>query len=51
MNWIANVVPPKIKDFFSRRETPENLWIKCPETGQMVFHKDSSSPAPTITCG
>jgi acetyl-CoA carboxylase carboxyl transferase subunit beta len=40
MNWIANVVPPKIKDFFSRRETPENLWIKCPETGQMVFHKD-----------
>ena len=23
-----------------RREVPENLWIKCPETGQMVFHKD-----------
>nr|WP_210347853.1 acetyl-CoA carboxylase, carboxyltransferase subunit beta [Agrobacterium rosae] len=23
-----------------RRETPENLWIKCPETGEMVFHKD-----------
>ncbi|WP_413990598.1 acetyl-CoA carboxylase, carboxyltransferase subunit beta [Labrys okinawensis] len=40
MNWIANVVPPRIKDFFSRRDTPENLWIKCPETGQMVFHKD-----------
>jgi len=19
---------------------PENLWIKCPETGEMVFHKD-----------
>jgi acetyl-CoA carboxylase carboxyl transferase subunit beta len=19
---------------------PENLWVKCPETGQMVFHKD-----------
>ncbi|MBP0579461.1 acetyl-CoA carboxylase carboxyltransferase subunit beta [Labrys sp. LIt4] len=40
MNWIANVVPPRIKDFFSRRDTPENLWIKDPETGQMVFHKD-----------
>jgi acetyl-CoA carboxylase carboxyl transferase subunit beta len=40
MNWIATVVPPRIKDFFSRRDTPENLWIKCPETGQMVFHKD-----------
>jgi acetyl-CoA carboxylase carboxyl transferase subunit beta len=23
-----------------RRDTPENLWIKCPETGEMVFHKD-----------
>jgi acetyl-CoA carboxylase carboxyl transferase subunit beta len=23
-----------------RREVPENLWIKCPETGEMVFHRD-----------
>ena len=23
-----------------RREVPENLWIKCPETGQLVFYKD-----------
>jgi acetyl-CoA carboxylase carboxyl transferase subunit beta len=21
-------------------DTPENLWIKCPETGEMVFHKE-----------
>jgi acetyl-CoA carboxylase carboxyl transferase subunit beta len=39
MNWISNVVPPKIRSFL-RRETPENLWIKCPESGQLVFHKD-----------
>ena len=39
MNWISNVVPPKIRSFF-RRDTPENLWIKCPESGQLVFHKD-----------
>jgi acetyl-CoA carboxylase carboxyl transferase subunit beta len=39
MNWITNYVPPKIKSLF-KRETPENLWIKCPETGQMVFQKD-----------
>jgi len=26
-----------------RREVPENLWIKCPETGEMVFHKDLES--------
>jgi acetyl-CoA carboxylase beta subunit len=24
----------------ARREVPENLWIKCPETGQLVFYKD-----------
>jgi len=39
MNWISNVVRPKIRSFL-RRETPENLWIKCPETGQLVFFKD-----------
>jgi acetyl-CoA carboxylase carboxyl transferase subunit beta len=40
MNWIENVVRPKIRSFLNRRETPENLWIKCPETGQLVFYKD-----------
>jgi acetyl-CoA carboxylase carboxyl transferase subunit beta len=39
MNWISDVVRPRIKTLF-KRESPENLWIKCPETGQMVFHKD-----------
>jgi acetyl-CoA carboxylase carboxyl transferase subunit beta len=39
MNWISEVVRPRIKTLF-KRETPENLWIKCPDTGQMVFHKD-----------
>jgi acetyl-CoA carboxylase carboxyl transferase subunit beta len=40
MNWISNVVRPKIKSLLTRREVPENLWIKCPETGQLVFHKE-----------
>ena len=40
MNWITNYVRPKINSMFGRREMPENLWIKCPETGEMVFHKD-----------
>src|SRR6187455_191720 len=39
MNWISNLVRRKIRSFL-RRETPENLWIKCPETGQLVFYKD-----------
>ena len=43
MNWISNVVRPKIRSFLNRRESPENLWIKCPETGQLVFFKDVES--------
>ena len=39
LNWITNVVRPKINSLL-RRDTPENLWIKCPETGQMVFQKE-----------
>jgi acetyl-CoA carboxylase carboxyl transferase subunit beta len=40
MNWIANTLRPKIRSMLSRRDVPENLWIKCPETGQLVFFKD-----------
>ena len=40
MNWIQNVVRPKIRGLWQKRETPENLWVKCPDTGEMVFHKD-----------
>src|SRR5690349_15336376 len=40
MNWISNVVRPKIRSMLNRRDTPENLWIKCPESGQLVFYKD-----------
>ncbi len=39
MNWISNVVRPKIRSFL-KRDTPQNLWIKCPESGQLVFAKD-----------
>ncbi|GAA0784718.1 acetyl-CoA carboxylase carboxyltransferase subunit beta [Roseibium denhamense] len=40
MNWINSIVRPKIRDLWKKREVPENLWIKCPETGEMVFHRD-----------
>ena len=40
MNWITNFVRPKINSMLGRRDMPENLWIKCPETGEMVFHHD-----------
>lgn len=40
MNWITNYVRPKIDSLFARREVPENLWTKCPECGQMLFHRE-----------
>ncbi|MAV98175.1 MAG: acetyl-CoA carboxylase carboxyl transferase subunit beta [Rhodobiaceae bacterium] len=43
MNWINNIVTPKIKEILTKKDVPDNLWIKCPESGQMVFHKDLES--------
>lgn len=40
MNWITNYVRPKFSSLLGPRTVPDNLWIKCPETGEMVFHKD-----------
>ena len=40
MNWINNYVRPTINSLFSRRETPDNLWTKCPECNTMLFHRE-----------
>jgi len=41
MNWINNVVRPRIRSILgNKRETPENLWVKDPESGEMVFYRD-----------
>lgn len=40
MNWISNYVRPKINSLFSKRDTPDNLWTKCPECGTMLFHRE-----------
>ncbi|SFV37912.1 acetyl-CoA carboxylase carboxyl transferase subunit beta [Devosia crocina] len=41
MNWIDNFVRPKIRSFLTnKRDTPENLWVKDPESGEMVFYRD-----------
>jgi len=40
VSWINNVVRPKIRNLLAKREVTPNLWIKCPETGEMVFHRD-----------
>jgi acetyl-CoA carboxylase carboxyl transferase subunit beta len=40
LNWIKNIVRPKIQRILAKREGPDNVWIKCPESGQMIHFKD-----------
>ena len=40
MNWLTRLTPPGIKDIFSKRDTPDNLWIKCPKSNEMVYSAD-----------
>ncbi len=41
MNWITNYVRPKIRAVLEKKkETPDNLWFKCPSCAQMVFQKE-----------
>jgi len=41
VNWIKSYVRPKIRGILgTKKETPDNMWIKCPQTGEMVFYRD-----------
>jgi acetyl-CoA carboxylase carboxyl transferase subunit beta len=40
MNWLTNFVRPKLRALVSRKEAPENLWLKCPKCEQMLFKRD-----------
>ncbi|WP_108398395.1 acetyl-CoA carboxylase, carboxyltransferase subunit beta [Devosia submarina] len=41
MNWIDNFVRPKIRSILGqKRDIGENLWVKDPESGEMVFYRD-----------
>lgn len=40
MNWLSNIRPPGLKSLMGKRETPENLWIKCPKSGELIYRPD-----------
>jgi acetyl-CoA carboxylase carboxyl transferase subunit beta len=40
MNWLDRLAPPGLKKALAKRDTPDNLWTKCPISGEMVFQKD-----------
>ncbi|MGI8840397.1 MAG: acetyl-CoA carboxylase carboxyltransferase subunit beta [Caulobacteraceae bacterium] len=37
--WLAKIAPG-VRKLVSRRETPDNLWVKCPDTGEMIYRSD-----------
>ena len=53
MSWLENVVRPKIRTFLSaKRDTPDNLWHKCKNCGEMIFHRDLAENLQVCTnCG
>jgi len=52
MSWLTEVVRPKIRNLLGRRETPDNLWQKCPACEQMLFHRDLERNLKVCTrCG
>jgi acetyl-CoA carboxylase carboxyl transferase subunit beta len=40
MSWLTNFVLPKIRAVVTRRDVPDNLWHKCPNCEQMLFHRE-----------
>jgi acetyl-CoA carboxylase carboxyl transferase subunit beta len=37
--WLSRIAPG-VRHAFTKRETPENLWVKCPDTGEMIYRPD-----------
>ena len=40
MSWLTSFVRPKIQALVRKHDTPENLWVNCPECSQLIFHRD-----------
>ena len=51
MNWLTDFVRPKIKKV-TPKEIADNLWVKCPICGQMLFSKEMKKSLYVCTsCG
>jgi len=40
MNWLQKLTPPGVKSIFTKKDTPDNLWVKCPKSDEMIFAAD-----------
>ncbi|WP_174302175.1 acetyl-CoA carboxylase carboxyltransferase subunit beta [Caulobacter sp. S45] len=37
--WLSKIAPG-VRSLVQRKDTPDNLWVKCPETGEMIYRAD-----------
>ncbi len=52
MSWLNEVIRPKIRSLFAKRDVPDNLWHQCPACQQMIFHRDLEAALKVCThCG
>lgn len=52
MNWLTNLIRPKIRSAVVQKEVPDNLWQKCPNCEGMLFHRDLTANLNVCThCG
>ena len=50
MNWLSRV--RNALPFSNKRESPDNLWVKCPSCSEMLFTKDYEANLKVCTmCG
>lgn len=40
MNWLNKVTPPGLKTILNKKDTPDDLWVKCPLSGELVYKTD-----------
>jgi len=40
VNWLSKITPPGVKSIFPKKNGPDDLWLKCPKSGEMVFTSD-----------
>ncbi len=40
MNWLNKVKTPGLKTMLTKSDTPDDLWVKCPISGELVYRTD-----------
>lgn len=40
MNWLRDFVKPKIRALVRKKDVPDDLWTKCTNCEQMIFHRE-----------